>query len=180
MKYLFFLHIMIISFSCKEITSTNVNSTRNSSLQPQLSKNIIYKDTLKVKLLKKVDSVIVRYWDNRIANTYIISYSNSGKLVVSSEHISTENRKSFSDNEINMFVNYVNKFFIDKSEVIVIKKTKKQSIVTDYSSISFTGFINGDEVFGNKTQMGNETYEFEFNKYFLEFNEFLKRLTAIK
>jgi len=79
----------------------------------------------------------------------------------------------------NKFVNYINLFYIDCTEEIVLEKKKRQYIVsTDYPDVVTEGYKDGKKIIYNRTQIGEEEYDVEYNPKFLEFYKFLDCLVV--
>ena len=70
-------------------------------------------------------------------------------------------------------------FYIDCTEEIVLEKKKRQYIVsTDYPDVVTEGYKDGKKIIYNRTQIGEEEYDVEYNLEFLEFYKFLDRLVV--
>lgn len=134
---------------------------------------------LKQENQSKIDSVIVKYWKNTEANEYVFQYLDD-VLQIKSEYFDFE--KTINNKQINqIFLKYVNQFYIDKKDKIILSKTKRDHIEsTDYSKIQVVGYQGYKEVFNKRTQIGNEEYDIEFHPKFLEFYEFLDTLIKQK
>lgn len=123
----------------------------------------------------KIDSVIVEYWKSTEANEYTFYYSDE-ILQISSGYFDFEKR--IEDKHIRQeFKKYVNQFYIDKENKIILSRTKRDYIVsTDYPYIRVIGYKDKKEVFTVNTQIGEEEYDVEYHPQFIEFYEFLDSL----
>ena len=95
-------------------------------------------------------------------------------------HSSSKNptfQKCISDSHIiDQFLDYIDIFFITKSETIVISKVKRDPIVTDYPDITFKLYFENELVHKQTIQYGEEGYDIEYNPKFVEFYTFLDNL----
>ena len=73
----------------------------------------------------------------------------------------------------NQFVNYINKFYIEKEKIIFSKKKTGYMTSNDYPIIKVRLFKKGDVVLEQRNQMGSGTHIIEYNPKFIEFYEFL-------
>lgn len=127
------------------------------------------------KSLVGVDSVVVIYWAID-ANEYIFIYS-QGNLQIHSSSKNTTFQKCISDSHIiDQFLDYIDIFFVTKSETIVISKVKGDPIVTDYPDITFKLYFENELVHKQTIQYGEEGYDIEYNPKFVEFYTFLDNL----
>ena len=127
------------------------------------------------KSLVGVDSVVVIYWAID-ANEYIFIYS-QGNLQIHSSSKNPTFQKCISDSHIiDQFLDYIDIFFITKSETIVISKVKWDPIVTDYPDITFKLYFENELVHKQTIQYGEEGYDIEYNPKFVEFYTFLDNL----
>ena len=95
-----------------------------------------------------------------------VDYHNKNKFYFI-ENISTKNK----------IINYINMFYIEKNEKIILKKIKREyCVATDYPFIRITGFKEKQKIFNTDTRIGNESYDVEYNPIFLEFYELLESL----
>ena len=127
------------------------------------------------KSLVGVDSVVVIYWAID-ANEYIFIYS-QGNLQIHSSSKNPTFQKCIPDSHIiDQFLDYIDIFFITKSETIVISKVKRDPIVTDYPDITFKLYFENELVHKQTIQYGEEGYDIEYNPKFVEFYTFLDNL----
>lgn len=153
-----------------------------------------------VKLSAGVDSVVVRYWSGAEANEYIYCFSNE-LLQISSKHPiwcyshelnkfvehSIFERTTEDKHIIQDFKKYLNQFYIDKEKKIILKRTKRDHMIsTDYPDISLfayiwvTGYKNKKKIFDEYIHIGEEAYDVEYNPEFMEFYDLLKELVKSK
>lgn len=125
-----------------------------------------------------IDSIVVKYWKSTEANEYSYRYNNKS-LRIKGQYFGL-NTKTSNPTTINKFINYINSFYIDKTERIILKKIKQPMMVTDYPIITVAGYKGGKQIFKEHTQIGSEDYEIKFNPKFLNFYKFLDHLTTLK
>jgi hypothetical protein len=132
-------------------------------------------DTVKRNLLKDMDSVIVKYWNNYL---YTIKYLNNDTLIINRTQSYCKDLKIYdSPEKLQSFVVYINLFYIDKSEEIILSRKKRSMIIsTDYPNIRVIGYKKGKEMFNKKVQIGEESYDIEYNPEYLNFFELIKKL----
>ena len=137
----------------------------------------MYSGTIKTNLSKNIDSVIIEYWNSFYANTFIFNVSNDSDIRFKGEKIFKEEKTVNSLEKHNRLMNYINQFYIDKEDEIILKKTLRGYIEsTDYPFIKVIGYRENKEVFNKNVQIGEERYEIEYHPEFIEFYEFLERL----
>ena len=132
-----------------------------------------------IKFKSKIDSVSVHYWKSTEANEYSYKYVDR-ELAIKGQYFGV-NIKSSDTTTIDKFITFVNEFYIDKTEKIILEKIKRDYVVSsEYPSITVIGYKGGKELFREHTQIGYEEYDVKFNPKFLEFYEFLDDLIATK
>ena len=106
----------------------------------------------------KGELTITRTFDGRTINQIPLNHSNKEMI-------------------IDRFINYVDMFFITKSERIIVNRVKRDDVIcSDYSSLTFESF-SGDKLIQKETvKLGEEVYDTEFNPNFWEFFVFLDNL----
>lgn len=137
-------------------------------------------DTTKLRLSKGVEKVIIEYWSNYYANNFVFTVLSSKaktEITYKGEVLFTEKKTLKDSVACNRLITYINQFYIDKKDSIILKKLKNnETLITDYPSIRVLGYKKEKEIFNTKTQIGEEEYDVEFNPIFLEFYEFLDNL----
>lgn len=127
------------------------------------------------KSLVGIDSVAVVYWAID-ANEYIFSYSQSNLQI----HRFSQNatfQKCISDSHIiDEFLDYIDIFFISKSETIEISRVTGDPVVTDYPDLTFKLYYENELVQKQSIQYGEEGYDIEYNPKFVAFYELLDSL----
>ena len=79
----------------------------------------------------------------------------------------------------NQFVNYINKFYIEKEKIIFSKKkTGYIRTINGYPTIIVKLFRKGDLILEQENEIGSETHKVEYNPKFIEFYEFLDGLVT--
>ncbi len=126
-----------------------------------------------------LDSIVVNYWKSAEANGYRFNLTRDF-LLIGSEYFYFH-RKIKSDSIRKEFMNFINTFYIDKTEEIIISRNKLDYIESTHpSEIQAIGYKNKIEIFNEKTPMDEEEYDIEFNPKFLDFYEFLDSLVSNK
>lgn len=152
------------------------NQFKEKSQVSMSNKDTIISDE---KRLVNLDSLSIKYWKATEANEYYFKYSN-GVIQVSSQY-SSLNKTVSKEITVKKFINYIDAFFIDKTQEIEFSKLKcSEPIVTDYSVITIQGYRDRREIINQKIQIGEESYKIKFNPKFIEFIEFLEELTLQK
>ncbi len=165
------LLLSAILFSCtgedKHSNRLEVNSIKNETMQKI--------DT--VRLSDNIDSVevICSFFEQCLECTLNLSktyfngdfvYGNKEKFVINS----LEKR--------NRFVNYINRFYIEKEKIIFSKKKTGYITSNHYPEIIVKLFKKGDVVLEQENRIGSETHKVEYNPKFIEFYEFLEELVS--
>ncbi len=146
----------------------------NISSRDNVIDNISEYDSNKLYCKVKVDSVCISYDKSLYANKFYIKYVND-VLYVNSKYFSI-NREISDKDIIYKFVRYVNMFYIDKKDKVILEKKKRKDVVsTDYPTLIVMVYNNGVKIFENKTQIGQEEFDIKFNPKFLEFCDFLDK-----
>lgn len=130
-----------------------------------------------IALSTKIDKVeiICMFFGDYTDKSFRINLSNSTLIV-----------KSFNESDTiyvnngdirNKAIKFINLFYIDKEEKIIINRTKRDELLsTDYPFIRVIGYREGNEVFNSKSQIGEEEYDVEYHPLFLGFYEFLNSM----
>lgn len=167
------IFVLLTLYSClgeeRKTEQFNVNSNTKKEKQSHEKKI----DT--VTLSKKIDSV-------KVVGLFFGEYRDKAfTLYLSNNYVKGvfhhKEKKNFTVNSLsdrNKLVKYINQFYIEESEKIILNRTKKEYIVSsDYPYIQVISYKDGKELFKNKTQIGEENYNIEYNPRFLEFYKFL-------
>src|SRR5690606_2264344 len=78
----------------------------------------------------------------------------------------------------NKIIDYVNRFYINKNEKVVLKKVKRDYIKsTDYPTILVIGYKGKQQFFENKIRIGEENYNIEYNPEFIGFYNLLQSVS---
>lgn len=138
------------------------------------------KDSTDKKLSKNIEKIIIQYWDNYHANSFvfnILSTNTEPKITYRGETLFTE-KKTLKDSVTSKrLINYINQFYIDKKERIIINRSKSDHLESsDYSKIRVIGYRANNEVFDVKTPIGESEYYVEYNPKFVKFYQLLDSL----
>ena len=123
-----------------------------------------------------LDSVYIEYWKSTEANEYYFQYSDN-IIQISSLRFSF-NKKISKETIVSEFLNYINRFYIEKEKIIFSKKKTGYITSSHPPIITVKLFKKGDVVLEQETQMGSETHKIEYNPKFIEFYEFLDGLVT--
>ena len=159
--------MLIICNQCFSRKSENTLSECNNNVPD---------DSLVIhKTLVGVDSVAVIY-SAIDAYHYIFRYSQN-QLQIHRSSNSDPFHKCLSDSHIiDEFLDYIDIFFVTKSETIELSRVKGDPIVTDYPSLTFTLYFENELVKKQSIQYGEEGYDIEYNPKFVAFYKFLDNL----
>lgn len=127
------------------------------------------------KSLVGVDSVAVIYWALD-AYEYIFSYSQSNLQIHRSSKSNPFQKCISNSHIIDEFLDYIDIFFVTKSETIETTRVTGDCIVTDYPSLLFKLFFKNKLVQKQSIQYGEEGYVIEYNPKFVAFYELLDSL----
>lgn len=159
--------ILIICNQCFSRKSENIISGSNT--------NDIGDSLTLHKSLVGVDSVAVIY-SAIDAYKYIFSYSRN-HLQIHRSNMSDPFQKCISDNHIiDDFLDYIDIFFVTKSETIEISRVKGDPIVTDYPDLTFKLYFENKLVKIQSIQYGVEGYDIEYNPKFVALYKLLDNL----
>ena len=138
------------------------------------------KDSTDKKLSKNIDKIIIQYWDNYYANNFIFNILSTNKkpeITYRGETLFTEKKILKDSVTSKRLINYINQFYIDKKERIIINRSKSDHLESsDYSKIRVIGYRNKNKVFDVKTRIGESEYDVEYNPKFVEFYQLLDSL----
>ena len=169
-----FLIILLsaILFSCagedKHSNRLEVSSIKNEAMQEKKIKV----DT--VRLSKDIDSVEVTCIFCGKHREFILNFSDMNFYGFFHNY---EEKKIIINllEKRNRFVNYINRFYIEKSDSIVLSKSSEPAPVTDYPFIRVKGFKGEKEVLNKDVTLYSNI---EFHPKFIEFYEFLEELVS--
>lgn len=135
-------------------------------------------DSNNVILSNEIDKIEISglLFDEHLNEIKFKMYFNNdiGRLI----NLSTDKSKSIHNSEeVGQLIRYVNQFYIDKKDDIVLKESRNdRSLLTDYPNIKVVGYKDEKEMFKKSIQLGEEGYDIECHPKFLEFYEFLDSL----
>ena len=172
MKYYIPLLFIILFLSCNHTPRRIVNKSDNEGIEEYEINS--YSDDYNP--LIGVDSIALMYWMTIDANKYKYTYSIGNKqITITCPNLQLE--KHINDSlTLNNFLYFIDSFFISKSELIEITRSKSDPIVTDYSRITIELFLNSKLIHKETIQYGEEGYDIEYNPKFVEFYSFLDNL----
>ena len=162
--------LSLILLSCNGQKQYSEQSQINSNKVEKVQKHEKSADT--IRLSNDIDSVEVYCSFFAKYTAFTLSLSKTyfdGKFIYG-------DKKKFAINSLekrNQFVNYINKFYIEKSDSIVLSKSSEPVPVTDYPSICVKSFKGEKEVLNKDVTLYSNI---EFHPKFIEFYEFLDGL----
>jgi hypothetical protein len=158
------------------IDKNQVDTTQNDTINEN-QVEITRKDTIKLSM--NVDKVEI--WCAGFG------YSADKSFTIYLSDLEVKKVNFFNKNDVtvinsfdvrNELIGNVNKFYINKTEKIILNKQKRDyRISTDYPLIEVAGFQNNKKVFKNQTTIGDEGYDINYNSEFLTFYELLKSIS---
>ena len=167
--------LSVILLSCNGQKQHSEQSQVNSTKVEKVQKHEKNADT--IRLSNDIDSVTVLCIRFQL-ETFVLHFSDMNfygffrnyeekKIIINS----LEKR--------NRFVNYINKFYIEKEKIIFSKKkTGYIRTINGYPTIIVKLFRKGDLILEQENEIGSETHKVEYNPKFIEFYEFLEELVS--
>lgn len=129
------------------------------------------------KIAKDIDEVVIKYWDNYYANTFVfklLSYKDEVIITYEGEVLFKE-KKTLSDlNKKHTLIKYINQFYIDKSSEIIINTKNEEELVADYPFVRVIGIKDEVQVFNIYTIIKDNI---EYHSEFIEFYELLREIS---
>ena len=152
-----------------------------SCIEENKHSNRLEVNSIKNETMQKIDTV--RLSDNIDSVEVICSFFNQClecTLSLSKTHFNGDfvygDKEKFVINSLekrNRFVNYINRFYIKKSDSIVLSKSSEPVPVTNYPSICVKSFKGEKEMLNKDVTLYSNI---EFHPKFIEFYEFLDEL----
>lgn len=176
MRLLVFIWGLSNIISCGH-SSSNLNNESSYNEETVNSMVTIKVDTAGLKLSRGVEKIIIEYWDNYYANNFmfkILSDDEETTVTYKGETLFTEEKKLTELEICNRLINYVNKFYIDKTEEIVLGKNENDPLETDHPGITVQGFKEGKKILDGKEVILYS--HLDYNPKFIEFYKLLKEL----
>lgn len=152
-----FMTILIMTLVLTLYSSCTQQPSRSEELQQNIAK-------VKQEVQAKADSIVLNYWESTEANEYHFFYTKD-KVEINSIYFNFE--KSVNDEfTTSQFSSYINQFYLDKTEKIILSKKEEPAPVSDYPVIAIVGYLKGKRVIEEKTTLYSNV---EFNPKFIEF-----------
>ena len=171
MRYSILVTSLLLLFSCKHHSNNSADIYCHSE---SATLDSVYVDNV-ASPWYIVDSVSVTY-QAIDAYDYVFQYS-KGEMHITRTSTYRPFEKHVTNNKIiDNFLNYIDIFFINKSEIIEIGRTRRDPIVTDYSKLIIELFLVDKTTQQTTIQYGEEQYYIEYNPKFVEFYNFLDNL----
>lgn len=135
-----------------------------------------------IVLSKKMSRVELSYWNifTKECDEYLFSYTQNPRKLILKSNCPVDSAPIMeikSDSAISLFVNSINRFYILKTDKIVIKKTKKnEEIESDFETLHIDLYtIKGERIF-ESTEIESGYYELIFNPDYELFVNLLNEL----
>jgi len=165
--------ITILFWGLLSTGSSQVGSSQNSESKEDYSK---------IRLSLNMDSILLEYCclGNKFSK-YYISLSNNDKVVIKSGNYALHKYPSIiytvdSLDLVKSFVTCINKFYIDKTEKIILERKKTNLMIeSEYPLFFITGYRKGKKVV-NESTIFSDNELFIFNPLFIEFHELTRKL----
>ncbi len=126
-----------------------------------------------IKIFNDIDSIAVTgLFFGKHSKSFTLHFY-EGNLVGAFHHGKEEKFTIHSLDKKNKFINYINRFYIEKSDSIVLSERSEPAPVTDYPFIRVKGFKGEKEVLNKDVTLYSNI---EFHPQFIEFYEFLDSL----
>lgn len=161
MIYLRILILVCLLNSCDQQKKKESNEISKTNKIHQTSNSI------------KIDSVKIHFLSFTKAVDAKFTINNEGYNINGSNLHGDFKQKNNHGEEHSQLINYINLFYIKKTEEIVFSQSPSPE--SDYPVIEVTGFLNDDIVFAEKEVLFDNT---EFNPIYLEFYNFLNDLLS--
>lgn len=179
MRHLMLRNILlfVLLYSCNnksKVPSGEMYQETNISNTELLKDKIEQKQ---FKISKDIDEVVIKYWDNYYANTFVFKLLNHKDEVIITYQgeVLFKEEKTLSDlNKKNILIKYINQFYIDKSSEIIINTKNEEELVADYPFVRVIGIKDEVQVFNIYTIIKDNI---EYHSEFIEFYELLREIS---
>src|SRR5690625_258275 len=169
------LFFLLYSCNNKPLVPSVQKYQETNKSNTELLKNEI--EQKQFKIAKDIDEVVIKYWDNYYANTFVfklLSYKEEVIITYEGEILFKE-KKTLSDlNKKHTLIKYINQFYIDKSSEIIINTKNEEELVADYPFVRVIGIKNEVQVFNTYTIIKDNI---EYHSEFIEFYELLREIS---
>ena len=163
------LSFVILTSSC---TDSNNQEKMNKSVVAETTAN-----TSSSNSSKKYESIEIKYWNGYNGKVHKLKLE-KGQLRVYCDVNKVEFDIDKKDKK-SLLVRLVERFYIEKTDEIILFKKKSDVVTTsNYSSIEVKVKDKGKILVDERTQIGSEEYEIEFNPEFIELYELIQELTS--
>lgn len=170
MEKLFFIYGILFLVSCGHM-SFNTNGEVSNKKDGVI--HITKTDTIQSLLSKDIEKVIIEYWDNYYANNFIfeiISNKNTTQIFYWGETLFTDKRSITELSLRNQLVDYINLFYIDKTENIILGINENEPIITESPFLSVMIFQEGKQVSKENRKI---EHHIAYHACFIEFYKLL-------
>lgn len=156
------------------------SSCTNSDNQEKMNKSVVAETTANTSSSnssKKYESIEIKYWNGYNGKVHKLKLE-KGQLRVYCDVSEVEFDIDKKD-EKSLLVRLIERFYIDKTDSIALAKNKSEdALVSNYSSIEVKVMDKGKLLADQRTQIGSEEYEIEFNPEFIKLYELIQELTS--
>ncbi len=163
------LSIVVLTSSCS-----------NGKSQKKMDDNIVPETTYNTSSSdsnKEFSSIEIKHWNGYVARLHRLEYSEDVLKLYCDE----DDFKYEMDNttQVNQLVDLIKRFYINRSDEIILSKKKSDVVTTsNYSSIEVKVMDKEKILADQKTQIGSEEYEIEYNPEFMKLYELIQELTS--
>lgn len=123
------------------------------------------------------ESIEIKYWNGYNGKVHELKIEKGQLLVycdISEVEIVIDEKE-----KKNLLIKLVKQFYIEKTDSIIIVKVKSEdALISNYSSIEVKIKDKGSLLVNQRTQIGSEEYEIEYNPEFMMLYELIQQLTS--
>lgn len=169
MNALFYLFSFVILFT----SCANGNNQEKMKINSMDTTINISPDTPQLEY----DTIIIQHWNGYEARLHRLEFSKGQLKLYCDESDFKSEIKSQAKTE--QLVSLIEQFYVKKTDSIILEKiSSDNALISNYSSIVVKVEDKGKLLVDERTQIGSEKYEIEYNPDFLKFYELVKQLTS--
>lgn len=165
---------------CVLIIAVLTSSCSNGKSQKKVDDNIVLETTYNTSSSnsnKEFSSIEIKHWNGYVARLHRLQYSEDVLKLYCDEN--GFKYKIDNKTQMNQLVDLIKRFYINRSDKIILSKKKSNVVTTsNYSSIQVKVMNKEKLLTDQKTQIGSEEYEIEFNPEFIKLYELIQELTS--
>ncbi len=154
-------------------------SCDNINNQEEMSYNVVTEtkvDMISSDKSKKYECIGIKYWNSYNAKVHKLKLE-KGQLRIYCDVSEVEFVIDEKDKK-NLLIRLVERFYIEKTDSIILAKYKSEdALISNYSSIEFKVRNKEELLVNERTQIGSDSYEIEYNPEFIKLYELIQQLT---